>query len=85
MGMLNAGMDIRDFENREKRKQLAISQEAWYAENMANLFLIEYGQGYFNNFNQVSAAAFTAIALNVPAPQHADHEVEAVRSCLGAC
>ena len=53
MGMLNAGMDIRDFENREKRKQLTITQEAWYAENMANLFLIEVSQGYFDNFNQV--------------------------------
>ena len=31
MGMLNNGMEIKDFEDREKRKQIAITKEAVYA------------------------------------------------------
>src|SRR6478672_10525140 len=50
MGMLNNGMDIKDFEDREKRKKLTVTSEAMYAENMANLFLMELTQGNFENF-----------------------------------
>lgn len=34
-GMQNSGMDIRDFENREKRAAINITAEAMYAESMA--------------------------------------------------
>src|SRR5262245_12291101 len=50
MGMLSKGMDIKDFEDREKRKQMDLSREAMVAENMANLFLVEFSQGPFENF-----------------------------------
>jgi len=82
MGMLNNGMDIRDFENREKRKQLMVTAEAWYAENMANLFLIEIAQGRFNDFNQVAAEAFAAMQLNFPAPVLEPSLIDAIRTCL---
>ncbi|MCX6211825.1 MAG: hypothetical protein NT104_04590 [Bacteroidetes bacterium] len=32
---------------------MKLSNEAWYAETLANLFLIEYTQNPFENFNQV--------------------------------
>ena len=82
MGMLNNGMDIRDFENREKRKQLTVTNEAWYAENLANLFLIEIAQGKFEDFNQVSAAAFANMPFDFPPPQLPATEVDAIRSYL---
>lgn len=44
MGMLNKGMDIKDFEDRNKRSQMLLTKEALYAENMANLFLMEIAQ-----------------------------------------
>ncbi|MBS1920931.1 MAG: hypothetical protein JST17_11820 [Bacteroidetes bacterium] len=58
MGMLNSGIDISDFEVLEKRRQIIVSKEAAYAENMANLFLMEIMQGNFENFNEVSKLAF---------------------------
>src|ERR1041385_5764849 len=45
MGMLNNGMDIRDFENREKRKMITMTNEARNSEQIANLFLMEVAQG----------------------------------------
>jgi hypothetical protein len=56
--MINAGMDIKDFENREKRLSILVTAEALYAETMANLFLIEIAQGEFDDFNQVQQEAF---------------------------
>jgi len=82
MGMLNNGMGIRDFENREKREQLNVTKEAWYAENMANLFLIEIAEGNFDDFNQVSAAAFANMQLNIPPPQLAGPAIAATRKLL---
>jgi hypothetical protein len=52
-GMLNGGMDIKDFENREKRMAMQVTAEALYAENMSNLFLTEILQGEFEDFNAV--------------------------------
>lgn len=82
MGMLNNGMDIRDFENRDKRKKLTVSKEAWWAENMANLFLIEIAQGRFEDFNEVSASAFANMDLGIePAHLSAD-AIDATRNYL---
>jgi hypothetical protein len=44
--MLNDGMDIKDFEDKEKRMRgLQVTDEACYAENMSNLFLTERTAG----------------------------------------
>ena len=82
MGMLNNGMDIHDFENREKRLQMNISKEAWYAENMANLFLIEIAQGRFDDFNTVSKQAFETMNRDIPAPVLTEDELHATRNYL---
>ena len=82
MGMLNNGMDIRDFENHEKRKSLTVTKEAWYAENMANLFLIEITQGRFEDFNAVSASAFANMALDMEPPNLAAESINAIRNYL---
>ncbi len=37
-GMKNNGMDIKNFEHREKGKAMHNTDEAWYGENMANFF-----------------------------------------------
>jgi len=82
MGMLNKVMDIKDFENREKRLQLTITEEACYAENMANLFLIETVNDNFDNFNEVLASAFSNMQQPINAPVLTDTELNAVRQCL---
>ena len=66
MGMLNGGMELKDFENREKRKQIVVTQEAVYTENMANLFLMETEQGNFDDFNEVSTRAFATMNTGYP-------------------
>jgi hypothetical protein len=83
MGMLNQGMDIRDFENREKRSRLRITEEAWYAENMANLFLIEIAQGLFTDFNQTAQEAFQKMNLEIALPVLNKNEIADIRGYLG--
>jgi hypothetical protein len=82
MGMLNDGMDIKDFEDREKRNKIIVSKEAAYAENMANLFLVEILQGNFENFNEISRQAFETSWKNFPPPHLSDEEINAVRAFL---
>lgn len=52
-GMIKDGVDPEQFLIKEVRDRLFVSNEAWYAENMANLVLIEWSQGKFDDFNQV--------------------------------
>ena len=82
MGMLNQDMDVKDFEDREKRKQITLTKEALYAENMANLFLIEIAQGNFKNFNQVAKKSFESWNKEFPAPVLTDNQITDIREFL---
>jgi len=82
IGLLNNGMDIRDFEDREKRLKIIVTQEACYAENMANLFLIEKIQGNSGNFNEMLASAFINMKLPFAVPVLSNNEIDSVRNCL---
>jgi hypothetical protein len=83
-GMLNAGMDIHDFEDKEKRSKMSVTAEAWYAENLANLFLIEITQGLFTDFNEVQEAAFVSFHHQYPPVTLPDDQIKAVRDHLAA-
>ena len=82
MGMLNNGMEIKDFENREKPKQMAITAEAVYAENMANLFLMETTHSNLTDFNQVLRHAFKPMNKQLSAPVLSEKEISSVRNHL---
>ena len=84
MGMLNNGMDIKDFEDREKRKKLTITSEAMYAENLANLVLMEIAQGMVENFNQTSKASFKTWNKEFPAPELLENDIKNIRESLRA-
>ncbi len=84
VGMLNNGMDVKDFEDRAKRKQMTLGREALYAENMANLFLMEISQGNFENFNYVSKQTFESWNKEFPAPVLLDKEINNIRESLRA-
>ena len=75
MGMINQGMGANDFEDREKRKKLQITAEGWYAENTANLFLIEVAQGEWEDFNTVSQSAFGKMELPITPPVLTNEEI----------
>ena len=83
LGMINQGMGANDFEDREKRKKLQITAEGWYAENMANLFLIEVVQGELEDFNAVSEAAFGEMELPFTPPVLTTREIVDIRVYLG--
>jgi hypothetical protein len=82
MGMLNAGMDVKDFEDREKRQTMIIDKEALYAENMANLFLMEIAQSDFEDFNQTAKDTFGSWNKKIPPPTLLQHEILSIRESL---
>ncbi len=81
-GMINAGMDIKDFDNKEKRAMLTVTAEAYYAENMANLFLMEQLQGTLENFNTIQQSTFQSQQLNVPVLTIPDDKLKQIRVYL---
>ena len=81
-GMINQGMDIRDFENKEKRAALTVTDEAYYAENLANLFLIELAQGEFNDFNRIQQDAFVSWNTRFPVIFLANDKIAQIRTQL---
>lgn len=82
MGMLNNGTSIQDFEDRDIRNKLTITKEALYAENMANLFLMETAQGNFTNLNEVIKQAHDAVSKNYPAPVLTEENIANIRTAL---
>jgi hypothetical protein len=80
MGMLNQGMEIKDFENREIRNSLTITPEAIYAENMANLFLMERSQGILEDFNQVLKEAFNPMKKELESPVLTKKKIDSIRN-----
>ncbi len=82
LGMLNAGMDIKAFEDRNTRLQLEVSAEAGWAENMPNLFLMGTAQGEVNDFNAVLTESFVRIGAAAAPTYLSDEEIAAIRSLL---
>lgn len=82
MGMLNDGTSIQDFEDRDTRNELTITKEALYAENMANLFLMETMQGNFTNLNEVIKQAHEGVSTNYPAPVLTEDNITNIRTAL---
>ncbi len=80
--MINDGMNIRDFENKETRITMSITPEAWYAENMANLLLIEIEQGNFEDFNLVQQETLRAMNKNLTAPLLSPEKIADMRVYL---
>ncbi|HSC38113.1 MAG TPA: hypothetical protein VLD19_09590, partial [Chitinophagaceae bacterium] len=83
MGMLNKGMDIKDFEDRSKRSATQLTHQAVYAENMANLFLMELAQGRLEDFNAVLASAFHPMGTTAQPIRLFDEQLDAIRNLFG--
>lgn len=81
-GMLNSGISIQDFEDMDKRKAILITKEAVYAENMANLFLMETAQGGFADMNTVIKQAHETVDTKYPAPVLTAVEINTIRTYL---
>ncbi len=83
-GMLNSGISIQDFEDRDKRNAVLITKEAVYAENMANLFLMETVQGNFADMNAVIKQAHETVDTKYAAPVLGVVEIDTIRTYLRA-
>jgi hypothetical protein len=81
-GLVNSGINPSDFEDKEKRDRLNLSNEAWYAEHLANLFLIEYTQGTFENINEVFKQCMLENNPNITIKQFSDTDIAAIRTSL---
>jgi len=66
-GIIKSGVSIQNFEDKPTRDQMKLSNEAWYAETLANLLLIEYTQNPFENFNEVFKESLQKTNPNLPA------------------
>jgi hypothetical protein len=82
LGMVNEGMDIKAFEDRSARLRMVVSAEGAWAENMANLFLMETAQGEVNDFNAVLTEAFVRIGAGVGPVHLSPGEIGEIRSLL---
>jgi len=81
-GLVNSGINPSDFEDKEKRDSLNLSNEAWYAEHLANLLLIEYTQGTFENINEVFKQCMIEHNPNIAMKQFSDTDIAAIRTSL---
>ena len=79
-GMISKGIDLEVFLDKQKRDQLIISNEAWYAEHLANLFLIEYSQGPFEDLNQTLSETLQQTHPQLPAIRYTDEEIAGIRT-----
>ena len=52
-GIVNSGIDMRDFELPKEQRKFQMTEEALFSESVVNLLTIEYNQGNFEAFNAV--------------------------------
>ncbi|OYU56533.1 MAG: hypothetical protein CFE25_04665 [Chitinophagaceae bacterium BSSC1] len=78
-GLIKSGIHPSVFENKEARDKMLISNEAWYAECLANLFVIEITQGAFEDFNEVFHQSLKQMNKNIPDLHLITNEINEIR------
>lgn len=78
-GLIKSGINPSVFENKELRDKILITNEAWYAECLANLVLIELSQGEFENFNLVFKESVQQMNKNIPDIVLTNEQINAIR------
>ena len=81
-GLVANGINPSIFENRETRNTLNLSNEAWYAEHLANLLLIEYTQGKFDDINKMLEQSLMQHNPSIPIIQFSIEEIDTIRALL---
>lgn len=79
-GLIHSGIHPKDFENKDKRKEILLTNEAWYAESLANLFLIELSQGKFENFNKIFSEMLDTTNPDIPKMELDEHTLMNIRN-----
>lgn len=79
-GMINSGATIKDFEDKVIRDKMNLTNEAWYAETLANLILIEHTQTTFENLNETFREALNQTNPNIPFMAISVTDIEKIRA-----
>jgi hypothetical protein len=79
-GMINSGATIKDFEDKVIRDKMNLNNEAWYAETLANLILIEHTQTTFENLNETFREALNQTNPNIPFMAISVTDIEKIRA-----
>lgn len=78
-GIIKSGVHPEEFLIKERREKIITSDEAWYAEHMANLVLIELSQGIFDDFNSVLEQTLKTTHPNLPIVQISTAKINSIR------
>ncbi len=78
-GLIKSGIHPSVFENKEARDKILISNEAWYAECLANLFLLELTQGELEEFNEVFHQSLEQMNKNIPEMNLSADQINGIR------
>ncbi len=81
-GLIAKGINPSIFENKETRDALELANEAWYAEHLANLLLIEFTQGKFEDINAMLEQSLRQQNSRIPTIQFSNIVVEEIRALL---
>ncbi len=78
-GLIKSGIHPSVFENKEARDKILISNEAWYAECLANLFLLELTQGELEEFNEVFNQSLKQMNKSIPELHLSANQIRGIR------
>jgi len=81
-GLVANGINPSVFENKQTRNALNLTNEAWYAEHLANLLLIEYTQGKFDDINVMLEQSLRQHNPRIPIIQFSIVELDTIRALL---
>lgn len=81
-GLMQQGIPQEVFENKEARNALSLSHEAWYAEHLANLFLMELSQGKWEDINEIFESSLRQTQSDIPLFYLDNKDVEKIRALL---
>ncbi len=81
-GLIAKGINPSVFENKETRAALDLANEAWYAEHLANLLLIEFTQGKFEDINAMFEQSLLQQNYRISIIQFSSIVVEEIRANL---
>ncbi len=79
-GLVSNGVNPGVFENKITRDALEISNEAWLSEHLANLLLIEFKQGIFDDINEILEKSLLQQNPSIPFIKISPIELTAIRA-----
>lgn len=81
-GLVSNGINPCVFENKETRDALNLKNEAWYAEHLANLLLLEFKQGEFDDINVMLEKSLQQHKPTIPIINFPKSKLDTIKAVL---